>query len=80
MKILFVIMRLFSEIQQEKFTSNDVLITGVGMLNTAIVLTKKLSKEKYDLVINLGIGSFKRSIKIGDVVEVIRRKNFGNWI
>ncbi len=42
------------------------------MLNTAIVLTKKLLEEKYDLVINFGIaGSFKRSIKIGDVVEVI---------
>ena len=63
MKILFVIATV-SEIQIEKFSSNHVLITGGGMLNTAIVLTKKLSKEKYDLVINLGIaGSFKKAIK-----------------
>tara|TARA_B100000683_G_scaffold90996_1_gene90133 strand:- start:9877 stop:10455 length:579 start_codon:yes stop_codon:yes gene_type:complete len=74
MKILFVIATI-SEIQKEKFTFGDVLITGVGMLNTAIVLTKKLSEEKYDLVINLGIaGSFKESIKIGDVVEVFEEK------
>ena len=71
MKILLVVATV-SEIQQEKFSSNDLLITGVGMLNTAIAITKKLSKETYDLVINLGIaGSFKRSIKIGDVVEVV---------
>ena len=74
MKILLVVATV-SEIQKEKFTSNDVLITGVGMLNTAIVLTKKLYEEKYDLVINLGIaGSFKESIKIGDVVEVLEEK------
>ena len=71
MKILLVVATV-SEIQQEKFYSNDLLITGVGMLNTAIAITKKLSVENYDLVINLGIaGSFKRSIKIGDVVEVV---------
>ena len=71
MKILLVVATV-SEIQQEKFYSNDLLITGVGMLNTAIAITIKVSEEKYDLVINLGIaGSFKRSIKIGDVVEVV---------
>ena len=71
MKILLVVATV-SEIQQVKFSSNDLLITGVGMLNTAIALTKKLSEKKYDLVVNLGIaGSFKRSIKIGDVVEVV---------
>ena len=49
-----------------------VLITGVGMVNTAINLTKELIKSDYDLVINMGIaGSFSDDIKIGDVVEVL---------
>ena len=44
MKILLVVATV-SEIQQEKFSSNDLLITGVGMLNTAIAITKKLSRK-----------------------------------
>ena len=49
-----------------------VLITGVGMVNTAINLTKELIKSDYDLVINMGIaGSFSDDVKIGDVVEVV---------
>lgn len=50
----------------------DVLITGVGMVATTYQLTRKLSAEKYDLVINVGIaGSFDGSIELGSVVEVI---------
>jgi futalosine hydrolase len=40
----------------------DHLVTGVGMVATAIELSKKLSENNYDLVINAGIaGSFNRS-------------------
>ena len=50
----------------------DHLITGVGMIATAYALSKKLSRGRYDLVINTGIaGSFRKEIKIGDVVNVI---------
>ncbi|WP_142601204.1 futalosine hydrolase [Solitalea koreensis] len=50
----------------------DVLITGVGMVATTYHLTKHLAKNSYDLVINAGIaGAFDRSIKLGEVIQVI---------
>lgn len=50
----------------------DVLVTGVGMAATAYALTKRLSKNKYDYVINIGLaGSFREEIEIGEVVNVI---------
>ena len=73
MKILLVI-ATSNEIQQERF-SNEILITGVGMMNTAVSLTQKLSSSAYDLVINLGIaGAFNKDLKVGDVVEVTEEK------
>jgi len=71
MKILLVVATK-SEIIEDKFKDCDVIVTGVGMVNTTFSLTKKLSKKAYDLVINMGVaGSFSNGIKIGDVVEVI---------
>lgn len=63
------------EIEKERFSDFDMLITGIGMLNTSISLTKKLSDREYDLVINLGVaGSFNKDVKIGGVVEVVEEK------
>ena len=60
------------EVVSENVRNFSVLITGVGMVNTAINLTKELIKSDYDLVINMGIaGSFSDDVKIGDVVEVV---------
>ena len=60
------------EVISENVRNFPVLITGVGMVNTAINLTKELIKSDYDLVINMGIaGSFSDDVKIGDVVEVV---------
>ena len=60
------------EVVSEDVRNFPVLITGVGMVNTAINLTKELIKSDYDLVINMGIaGSFSDDVKIGDVVEVV---------
>ena len=71
MKILLVVATK-SEIIEDKFKDCDVIVTGVGMVNTIFYLTKKLSKKAYDLVINMGAaGSFFDEIKIGDVVEVV---------
>ena len=71
MKILLVVATK-SEIIEGKFKDCDVIVTGVGMVNTTFYLTKKLSEKSYDLVINMGVaGSFSDEIKIGDVVEVI---------
>ena len=70
MKILIVVATK-QEIQANNFTNSDILITGAGMVNTTFMLTKALSSNSYDLVINMGIaGSFCKSINIGDVVEV----------
>ena len=61
-----------SEITSEKIKSLPNLITGVGMVNTAINLTKELVENEYDLVVNMGVsGSFSSDILIGNVVEVV---------
>ena len=71
MKILLVA-ATNQEIKKDLFSSKDILITGVGMLNTTLNLTAKLISTNYDLVINMGVaGSFNSDIKIGNVVEVV---------
>jgi len=71
MKILLVV-ATNQEINKDLFIKEDILITGVGMVNTTLYLTTKLSDSDYDLVINMGVaGSFNSDIEVGDVVEVI---------
>ena len=61
-----------SEITSDKISDLPILITGVGIVNTAINLTKELNNNDYDLIINIGVaGCFSDEIKIGDVVEVV---------
>ena len=49
----------------------EVLITGVGMVNTAISLTQKLCAEKFDLAINVGVaGALDRQMVLGSVFQV----------
>lgn len=63
------------EIAKERFSDFEILITGIGMLNTSISLTQRLSSGKYDLLINIGVaGSFNPELNIGDVVEVVEEK------
>ena len=51
--------------------SGSILITGVGMLNTAYELTKHLQGNKYDLVLQAGVaGSYITNIALGDVVFI----------
>jgi futalosine hydrolase len=48
----------------------DIIITGVGMSNTAFAMGT-LKSCNYDLAINAGVcGSFNKTILIGDVVNV----------
>ena len=48
----------------------DVLITGVGMVNTAMMLSKH-SAAHYDMFINAGVaGAFNKQIQLGDVVQI----------
>lgn len=49
----------------------SVLITGVGMVNTAYHMGRS-SHNLFDHIINMGVcGAFNRNIKIGEVVNVI---------
>jgi len=51
--------------------NSETLICGVGIPSTVYHLTKKLIQEKYDFVIQAGIGgSFSKKIKKGEVVAV----------
>ena len=60
------------EIDRSLFADNSILISAVGMVNTTLNLTKHLSKNNYELVVNIGVaGSFNNSLMIGDVVEVV---------
>ena len=71
MKILLLV-ATSDEIINEYFSKAKVLISGAGMINTTYALTKHLSKNSYDLVVNMGIaGSFNSAIKIGDTIEVV---------
>jgi futalosine hydrolase len=71
MKILLVV-ATEQEVIKDKFNDCKVLITGMGMVNTSIQITKEFLQEKYDLVINMGVaGSFSKDYVIGDVVEVV---------
>ena len=71
MKIL-LLAATSEEIIKEYFLDYEILISGVGMVNSTYAVTRHLSANSYDLVINMGVaGSFDSFIKIGDVVEVI---------
>lgn len=49
----------------------DVLITGVGMVPTAVFTSIVLGKYKYDAVFNVGIcGSFNYAIPLGTVLNI----------
>lgn len=50
----------------------DVLVTGVGMVATAVRCARTLALQKYDLALNLGVcGSFDPSLQPGTVVHVV---------
>lgn len=55
------------------FEGHDVrfLVTGIGGVATACILSAHLVGHTYDLVINIGIaGAFSKELGIGDVVNV----------
>jgi futalosine hydrolase len=63
-------------LESNNFT--DVLITGVGIPASIYYLTRKLTDEKYDLVIQAGIaGTFNKTFSVGNVV-VINQDTFGD--
>jgi len=50
----------------------DILVSGIGMVAMAWATGRQLQREKYDLVLNVGIaGSFNPDIPVGSVVNVV---------
>jgi futalosine hydrolase len=53
----------------------SLLITGVGLPQTAYALGRLFARHRFDLAINAGIaGSFKRELPLGEVVEVVSER------
>jgi len=66
----------FSTGENEWFTINNhevkIVVTGVGQVCTTYRLTKELTENKIDLVINAGIaGSYHPGFPVGAVVNVV---------
>ena len=50
----------------------DILVTGVGMVATAVRCAQTLALQKYDFALNLGVcGSFDPSLQPGTTVHVV---------
>jgi futalosine hydrolase len=49
----------------------DFLVTGAGMVPTAVKVSRALARASYSVALNFGVcGAFDRSIEIGSVVHV----------
>ncbi|MEP6676752.1 MAG: hypothetical protein ABJA78_16450, partial [Ferruginibacter sp.] len=56
-----------NDLNKDKY-SVEMLITGVGTVNTAYHLLKKVINNHFDIVIQAGIGgTFDKEIALGDV-------------
>ena len=70
--IVYATQSELAQLDLEKISAT-VLITGVGMVATTFHLTEHLSKNKYDLILNVGIaGSFSNEIQIGETVNIVQ--------
>jgi futalosine hydrolase len=59
--------KCFTTMQENSVT---VLISGIGMVNTAYMMGK-YNKSSYDLVINVGVcGAFNRNLELGELVNI----------
>ena len=57
----------------EPFFSHNILFTGVGKINATYELTKVLSKDRFDLVINYGTAASKIYQGLVDCTKFIQR-------
>lgn len=50
----------------------QILVTGVGLVQATFSLTKMLQGERFDLMVQIGIGgSYRRDDELGSVVQVV---------
>lgn len=66
---------LLATLQQNRVTTKkwdvDVLITGIGLLATAVSLQKQIQLKRPDLIIQAGVGGcFDKKIPLGKVVAI----------
>ncbi|MFB2119046.1 futalosine hydrolase [Parapedobacter sp. 2B3] len=63
----------FLELPPPQRQGLTTLITGVGMVATALALGERLATTRYDLLLNVGVaGSFDRTLSLGEVVWVVQ--------
>jgi len=61
-----------SDVRFSKETGVDLLVTGVGMVATAVRTTRALMQSSYDVALNVGVcGSFDALLPPGTVVHVV---------
>lgn len=75
MNILDKIIEKHSFLRKGRFSGHEisVLVTGIGMTNTAMLLSPVLAQNKYDIAIQAGIaGSYSKQYNLGSVVEIIQ--------
>ena len=58
---------------EEPFFNHNILFTGVGKINATYELTKVLSKDRFDLVINYGTAASKIYQGLVDCTKFIQR-------
>lgn len=52
-----------------------LLVTGVGMTQTALHLSRRLSQDDFQLVVNAGVaGAFDSQLSLGEVVHVVEER------
>ena len=51
----------------------DVLVTGIGMVQTAFLMGRAFARKEYRAAMNFGItGSYRRDLEIGQVVHILQ--------
>jgi adenosylhomocysteine nucleosidase len=75
--MILIVAAMHSEIEKiilDKHPQVHILQTGVGKVNAAFQLSKALSLNTYDGIINLGLAGATKPFKPGDVVNICQAK------
>ena len=70
--ILFVaaMQEEISEIIKDQHPNVDVLLTGIGKVNAAMILSEYLAKNKVDKIVNIGFAGGNVAYNVDDIVIV----------
>ena len=68
---ILVVSATENEMLGTQYLGVEQLVSGVGMVATTFALTKKLSEQKFDAVVNIGIAGSFQDIELGSVVQVV---------